>query len=83
MKTITEIIAPLPGIFYKKPSPESDDFKKEGDEVKVGDTLFLIEVMKTFNSIESEIAGKLVKYTVENEEPVNVGQVIAIIESES
>ena len=52
---IIEIIAPLPGIFYKRPSPDSDDFKNEGDQISTGDTLFLIEVMKTFNHIESEV----------------------------
>jgi len=75
-----EIIAPLPGIFYRRPSPESEDFKKEGDHVGIGDTICLIEVMKTFNHIESEVDGALVNYLLDNEEPVMVGQVIAIIE---
>jgi biotin carboxyl carrier protein len=76
-----ELKTPIPGIFYKKPSPDCPDFKLPGDRVLLGDTLCLIEVMKTFNYIKSDVEGILVSYEVANEEAVLVGQVIIIIES--
>ena len=81
MKTI-EIICPIPGVFYTKESPDSPVYKEPGDTIAKGETIGLIEVMKTFNQIISEQNGKLVRYEVENEAMVMVGQVLAIIETE-
>ena len=68
------IPAPLPGTFYRKPAPDQPDFKSEGDAVAIGDTIGLIEVMKTFTPVTAEEAGTLAKFLVDNEEPVMAGQ---------
>jgi len=71
------IPSPLPGTFYIRPNPESDPFKKTGDTVAVGDTIGLVEVMKTFIEIKSEIEGTFKSYIVDDVAPVTAGQVLA------
>jgi acetyl-CoA carboxylase biotin carboxyl carrier protein len=66
--------APIPGTFFRKPSPDQPPFKGEGDAVAVGDTVGLIEVMKTFAPVIAETAGRLLAFHVENEDPVTAGQ---------
>ena len=66
--------APIPGTFYRKPAPDQPNFKTEGDAVAVGDTLGLIEVMKTFTPVVAEEAGRVVAFHVENEDAVMAGQ---------
>lgn len=73
----------MPGIFYTKPSPESENYKKSGDLVNKGDILCLIEVMKTFNQIESEQRGIFISYQAENGQLVTIGQVIAVVQTEA
>ncbi len=77
---IKTIQAPIPGVFYRRPAPEQPPFKNEGDGVEVGDTLGLIEVMKTFSPVVAEEAGRLVRFLVENEEPIMAGQALAEID---
>ncbi len=72
-----QILSPLPGTFYRKSAPGQSDYKKVGDMVAVGDVIGLIEVMKSFNEVKSEVAGKLVKFVADNEEPVMAGQLLA------
>lgn len=67
------IQAPLPGTFFRKPSPEEPPFKSEGDTVAAGDTIGLIEVMKSFMPVEAEEAGKIIAFHVENEGEVMAG----------
>lgn len=74
---MTDIVSPLPGTFYRKPSPEAAPFKNAGDEVAVGDTIGLIEVMKTFIEVKAEIAGKFGAYAADDATPVTAGQVLA------
>lgn len=76
MSTI-EIKSPLPGTFYRASSPETPPFKADGDSVAEGDTIGLIEVMKTFQEVPAGVAGGSIRFLVENEEPVMAGQVIA------
>lgn len=71
------IQSPLPGTFYHKPDPNSAPFKAKGDSVAVGDTIGLVEVMKTFIEVKSESAGTFDGYVAENETPVTAGQVLA------
>lgn len=71
---IKTIQAPLPGTFYRSPAPGEPPFKGEGDQVAIGDTVGLIEVMKTFTPITAEEAGKLVAFHVENEDAVMAGR---------
>ncbi len=73
MATIT-VPCPLPGTFYRRPSPGQPPFKGEGDAVAVGDTVGLVEVMKTFIAVTAERAGTLVAFHAEDDEPVMAGQ---------
>jgi acetyl-CoA carboxylase biotin carboxyl carrier protein len=66
--------APLPGTFYRRPSPDQPPFKTEGDMLAAGETVGLIEVMKTFTEVKAEEAGKLARFLVENEDAVMAGQ---------
>jgi len=78
-KTIT-IKSPMIGTFYRTAKPDMPPFVKEGDEVKKGQTVCIIEAMKLFNEIESEFSGKIVKVLVENATPVEYDQPLFIIE---
>ena len=69
-----QILSPLPGTFYSKPSPDQPAFKTVGDAVAVGDVIGLIEVMKSFNEVTADQAGTLVAFIAEDEEPVMAGQ---------
>ena len=64
------IKAPMVGTMYHSPSPEADPFVREGDRVRKGQTIFLIEAMKIMNEIEADIDGQVVKILVGNGEPV-------------
>ena len=69
-----QILSPLPGTFYRKPAPDKPVYKTEGDTVAVGDVIGLIEVMKSFNEVKADVAGRIVKFIADNEEPVMAGQ---------
>ena len=75
-KTSNNIIikSPMIGTFYRSPNPESDPFVSEGDSIKVGQTICIVEAMKLFNDIESEISGKIVKILVDDNSPVEYDQ---------
>lgn len=75
------ILSPLPGTFYRRPSPDQPAFKEEGDTVAAGDVIGLIEVMKSFHEVKSEVAGKIVRFHVDNEEPVMAGNPLADVEA--
>lgn len=77
---MTDIRSPLPGTFYRAPAPDQPVFKSEGDMVAVGDVIGLVEVMKSFMEVKAEAAGKLVRFTVENEQPITAGAVLAELE---
>jgi biotin carboxyl carrier protein len=74
-----QLLSPLPGTFYRRPSPDKPTYKSEGDTVAVGDVIGLIEVMKSFTEVKAEIAGKITKFIAGNEEPVMAGQPLAEI----
>lgn len=69
-----QIVSPLPGTFYRKPSPDEPNFKNDGDAVAVGDVIGLVEVMKTFNEVKADKAGTIASFLADNEEPVMAGQ---------
>lgn len=71
------ILCPLPGTFFRRPAPDKPPFKAEGDTVAIGDVIGLIEVMKSFIEVHSDLAGRLVKFEVDNDEPVMAGQKLA------
>jgi acetyl-CoA carboxylase biotin carboxyl carrier protein len=77
--TVT-IDAPMVGTFYRAASPEAAPFVSEGDTVKEGQTLCIIEAMKLMNEIESKVAGRVVKVLVENAQPVEFGQPLFVVE---
>ncbi|RLA48643.1 MAG: biotin carboxyl carrier domain-containing protein [Gammaproteobacteria bacterium] len=77
---MTTILSPLPGTFYIRVNPESEPFKKAGDAVSVGDTIGLVEVMKTFIEIKAEVDGTFVEYSAKDTEPVTAGQNLAELE---
>ena len=68
------IRAQMPGTFYRRPDPESDPYVEEGEQVSAGDTVGLIEVMKSFHEVKAEEEGTIAKFLVENEEAVDAGQ---------
>ncbi len=72
--------SPMVGTFYRSPSPGSKPFVEEGHQVKVGDTLCIIEAMKILNQIEAEHAGAVKRILVENGQPVEYNQPLFVIE---
>ncbi len=71
--------SPMVGTVYVRPSPDADAFVKVGDKVKEGDTIVLIEAMKTFNPITATKSGKIEAVLVEDAQPVEFGEVLFII----
>ena len=74
------IKSPIIGTFYRKPSPDKDNFVNVGDEINEGQTLCVIEAMKLFNEIESDVSGKIVKILVDDASPVEFDQPLFVIE---
>lgn len=74
------IKSPMIGTFYESANPESPAFVKIGDSVKAGQPVCIIEAMKLFNEIESEISGKIVKVLVENAQPVEFDQPLFLVD---
>lgn len=77
--TVT-IKSPMIGTFYRRPTPDKPNFAEVGDEVTVGKVVCIIEAMKLFNEIESEIQGKIVKVLVEDASPVEYDQPLFLVE---
>ena len=75
-----ELLAPLPGVFYRKPAPDKPPYKSDGDIIAVGDVVGLIEVMKSFVEVQAEASGKIVRFVVGDEEPIMAGQLLLEIE---
>jgi len=73
------ITAPMVGTFYRSPSPDSASYVEVGDRVEQGKTVCIIEAMKLFNEIESEVKGEIVKVLVENAQPVEYGQKLFLV----
>ncbi len=75
-----EIKSPMIGTFYRKPSPDKPVFVNVGDTVNKGDVVCIIEAMKLFNEIESEVSGKIVKVLVEDNSPVEYDQPLFLVD---
>jgi acetyl-CoA carboxylase biotin carboxyl carrier protein len=73
------IISPMVGTFYKAPSPDSPSYVEIGSEVEKGKIVCIIEAMKLFNEIESEVSGIVVKILAENGKPVEYGQKLMLL----
>ncbi|MFN5704357.1 MAG: acetyl-CoA carboxylase biotin carboxyl carrier protein [bacterium] len=74
------IKSPMIGTFYRSSSPDKPSFVNVGDEVKAGQVVCIIEAMKLFNEIESEVSGKIVKVLVDNATPVEYDQPLFLVE---
>jgi acetyl-CoA carboxylase biotin carboxyl carrier protein len=82
MADATTIKAPVPGTFYRRPSPDEDPFANEGDRISSGQVIGLVEVMKSFNEVKADRDGVIASFLVENEDPVEAGQDIAALTDE-
>ena len=76
---MADILSPLPGIFYRSPSPDKPPYVKPGDTITVGQTIGIVEIMKQFSEVKSDVAGTLVSFTIEDTDTVDPGDVIATI----
>jgi acetyl-CoA carboxylase biotin carboxyl carrier protein len=79
-KKTADIKSPMIGTFYRTANPDSPPFASVGDKVTKGQTVCIIEAMKLFNEIESEVSGTIVKVMVENSSPVEYDQVLFVVE---
>lgn len=75
-----QVLSPLPGTFYRRPSPDEPPYKEEGDAVAVGDVIGLVEVMKSFHEVKADSAGTVSKFLIENEDAVQAGQALVDID---
>ena len=77
---LIEIKSPMIGTFYRRPSPDKDVFCEVGDVLKPGDTVCVVEAMKLFNEIESEVSGKIVKILIDDNSPVEFDQPLFLVD---
>ncbi|MDQ7820523.1 MAG: acetyl-CoA carboxylase biotin carboxyl carrier protein [Armatimonadota bacterium] len=78
---LVAITAPMVGTFYRAPSPDAPPFVSEGDLVEPGQTVCIIEAMKLFNEIQSEVRGRIARILVENAAPVEYGQTLMLVDT--
>jgi len=76
----TKITSPMVGTFYTSPSPTAAPFVKEGDSVKEGQTLCIVEAMKLMNEVKSTVSGKIKKVLVKDKDSIKKGQVLFVVE---
>ncbi len=74
------IKSPMIGTFYRTPSPDQDAFVKVGDTIQPGDVLCIVEAMKLFNEIESEVSGKIVKILADDKTPIEYDQPLFLVD---
>ena len=74
------IKSPMVGTFYRSPAPDADPYVESGMTVEVGQTVCIIEAMKLMNEIESDVRGRIVQVMVENNQPVEYGQVLYLVD---
>jgi acetyl-CoA carboxylase biotin carboxyl carrier protein len=79
-KKTLEIKSPMIGTFYRSSSPDTPPFVSVGDKITKGQTVCIIEAMKLFNEIESEVSGTIVKVMLENATPVEYDQLLFVVE---
>ncbi len=75
-----EIKAPIPGTFYRKAAPDQPPLKSAGDAVVEGDTIGLIEVMKMFHEVKSDVAGTVLRFEAEDAGAVMAGQILLLVD---
>lgn len=77
---LIEICSPMVGTFYSSPSPDAAPYVQQGDQIKPGKVLCIIEAMKLMNEIEAEMTGRIVKVLVDNSQPVEYNQPLFLAE---
>ncbi|NJB86260.1 acetyl-CoA carboxylase biotin carboxyl carrier protein [Lewinella marina] len=77
---LLEVKSPMIGTFYRSASPDKPPYVKVGDRIAKGDTVCIVEAMKLFNEIESEVAGKIVKVLVEDAQPIEYDQPLFLVD---
>ncbi len=77
---LIEIRSPIVGTFYRSGSPDKPPYVKPGDAIEVGSVVCIVEAMKLFNEIESEVSGKIVKVVVEDASPVEYDQLLFLVD---
>jgi acetyl-CoA carboxylase biotin carboxyl carrier protein len=77
------IKSPMVGTFYRAPAPDADPYVEENSPITVGQTVCIVEAMKLMNEIESEVDGRIARILVENAQPVEYGQTLFLVESET
>ncbi len=77
---LLEVRSPMIGTFYRSASPDKPPYAKVGDTISKGDVICIVEAMKLFNDIESEVSGKIVKVLVEDAQPIEYDQVLFLVE---
>jgi len=82
-KNLIPIKSPMVGTFYRAPAPDADNYVEENSAVSVGQTVCIVEAMKLMNEIESEVQGRIARILVENAQPVEYGQTLFLVESET
>ena len=82
-KNLLPIKSPMVGTFYRAPAPDADNYVEENSAVSVGQTVCIVEAMKLMNEIESEVQGRIARILVENAQPVEYGQTLFLVESET
>lgn len=75
-----EVKSPMIGTFYRSSSPDKEAYAKVGDSISKGDTVCIVEAMKLFNEIESEVSGKIVKVLVEDAQPIEYDQPLFLVD---
>ena len=77
---LLEVRSPIVGTFYRSPAPDKPPYIKVGDTINVGDVVCIVEAMKLFNEIESEVSGKIVKVVTDDASPVEYDQVLFLVD---
>ncbi len=76
-----EVVSPIPGVFYRRPDPDSPPFAEDGAPVAQDQAVGLVEVMKSFHQIPAGAAGTLVEFLVADSDEVDAGQPVAVVET--
>jgi oxaloacetate decarboxylase alpha subunit len=77
---LVPVVSPMVGTFYRAPAPGAEPYVKEGDVIRKGTVVCIVEAMKLMNEIESEVAGRVVKIAAENGEPVEFGSTLFLVD---
>jgi acetyl-CoA carboxylase biotin carboxyl carrier protein len=82
-QNLLEVKSPMIGTFYRSPNPDSEFFVNVGDSIQKGQPVCIIEAMKLFNEVESEVSGKIIKILVDDASPVEYDQPLFLVEPQN